>query len=220
MGDDAALDRYIASLVADRARPAGDDVDPRALVRLLDSSDAAARAQAASALGALGAMAAVDALIGRLGDAEPRVRRSAHRALQRTTRQSLDASPDAWRAWHRDSRAWLSDTLPVLASDLRSGLSANVVRALMDIGRHREHARLTAPLVLAASRDPEPPVAAMAATVLGRLGTQEALWRLTRMLRGTPEEVGAAARAALSRATGHDHGPDPDAWLEALDLPR
>jgi len=220
MGDDPSLDRYVASLVAGRARATGDDVDGAQLLRLLGSSDAGARVHAASALGALESMAAVRALVERLADDDPRVRRAAHRALRRTTRQSLDASPEAWRAWHADSRRWLAETLPVLRSDLASGVSGHVVRALMEIGHHREHGRTTAPLVIAASRDPEPAVAAMAATILGRLGTRDALARLTEMLRATAPEVSAAARAALSRAVGRDLGAAPEPWLEALEVPR
>lgn len=220
LGEAPALDRFIASLIAERARSIGDTVDASALIRLLDAEDATGRAHAANALGALMSMAAIEALVGQLDDPDPRARRAALRALRRTSRQSLDASPAAWRAWHRASRTWLAEALPDVASDLRSGLDGHAARALLEIGRHPEHARWTAPLVVTASRDPEPGIAALAAAILGTLATPEALERLTEMLRGNPDEVRAAARTALRRATGEDHGPDPEAWRAALTTPR
>ena len=109
MGRDGELDRAIAasavSFAGTRFGRARDELQA-ALERRLAAGDGELRRLAAIGLGELGAAEAAPALVGLLGDEDPRVQSGAARALGRLARTDWPAEQERWAAWLAEEQHW------------------------------------------------------------------------------------------------------------------
>jgi len=169
--------------------------------------------QAITIVGNLRDGAAIDTLVDLLRTESGDVRPRAHEALRAITGLRMKPEYEVWYAWWRAESEWLASSAPDLFVDLHAADPAVVVAALLEIGQHRAHREILAREVTAVLARPEPELASMAASLLGRLAVRRSIPDLREGLASNEPAVRESCVAALRRLTGKDLPADPAAWV-------
>ena len=206
-GSGPELDLLCLSAIAGLARRLEEREDARALdvVRgYLSSRDPRLVQAAVRASGELRDAGAVPHWIRLMASTDANLVAAAERALEETSGRQLGTEREAWEAWYEAELDWWQRSQTRMLEGLKSNTAVDHVETLNAAGEHRLFRReLELDLVRHASaRDPL--VAAMACSVLGRIGSRAGIATLRELVTSdaTEPRVATAALYALERILG------------------
>ena len=183
---------------------------------VLESSEGTTRTAAIQTAGDTGLRAAVPSLIDWLKSEDSNLRKQAHVALKKITKQQFRVDPERWKAWYDREVTWYQEEYPDLKHTALHGVGGLASNALKEISKRRFYRERTSPDLLPCLERPEPELVVLTCAVLGHLGSYSSVGPLLEQLE---EDKSTAVRKsafdALRRITGENHGDTPQAWRSA-----
>jgi HEAT repeat protein len=163
---------------------------------------------AAECLGHLEDQDSIQALVPLLRHADPAVGHAAHMALRSITGINLIPDAERWNAWLTAEAGWLTDDLPRMTSEFRTGEEAARVAAISEMAAHPLYRRQITEILADAMAHDTPKMRRIACVALQQLGAASAIPFLEKCAQDPDRELARAARSALKSLPHRPGRPD------------
>ena len=205
LGEAPELDLLTLAAIGDLARRSGERIDAELLKSVrsyLSQRDERLVQSAALALAELRDPRAVSDLIGLLDSADANLAATADRALTRIAGRDFHGDQQRWRRWYQEEQDWWRGAEEAVLSDLRSGMTARMARAINEVAAHRLFRRELELSLVEQLNLADPDLVAMACGALGRLGSRAGVRQLASLSDHPDERIASAARNARQQIFG------------------
>lgn len=187
-----------------------------AVLRCLESTNAAERRAAALVAGRIGGMTIAARLLEALADPDPSVVAAAGRGLVAATGVALVPDADLWRVRLEEESKWLAESAAADRDALRDADASVVVAVLGRLALHRVHRDEIAPWIEDCLDHHETVVRRTAGRALARLGRPASIPALLAATGDPAADCALGASNALAAVTGLPAPKKPSDWRALL----